>query len=1058
MDSDTQPMSAGELKTRLYHTFRERGLVESLKSQLRTKLVTELRQSAGLQHVKFASSPSSMLTASLDGSSSLMLRAANSLVVDHLRRCGYDYSVAVFMPESGATDDKMFTLPDLLDLLRIAPSSRLYKKLAAELPSIDPKGFLWQLLTELSASQARKQEHVGIQVDTHPIHQSSLERKLQSVDDVYNQRSEEDEILNRHAIQEKLLKLKREMEIRSREEIHREISRFKESALKRVELEEREKARKEIASARREIENTYQAKSDALRERELSTMERIQKHQELVEKETYAQRQSLLEELRAIKQREADLRREAEINRRAAKMEEDKRKALEENLKMREASVSNIETTYENKLKEETRRFELDYEARLAKRLNELEQREAKIRAEQRSMVDEKGTLKSVQEQLLGKTNHILELENLLKEAKGEAASAANRSDALNERMRTMIDYPTLKESNTILKRDLEHAKMRIAELGSEYKGEQTRHEELIKQLSERMSRPSPELQALRNELQQTREQLSHEKATIQHMEAQWNARLQEEMDANKDLRHRLSEQTNEMSSLMRQLADLKLALRQTQTALNNNIFHVDRSLGPAVDNTNQNTTLGEDIYMDTSLHRNTLGPELLLANSNRYQLPLDDSNSGDDSGSQGGDSIAFIEQTKARFRQLDREAEHLEHNYQDLQHRMSGIGGSYQSPGAQSLFSRPTDMQMSRIPDQTLHQPPDGSRQDYRESAHSSHHSNHPRTHSGPHKSKSKKDRSSDDRTRLPSSTGNTEIGQALGRTDRRMSEKRTRSSSSSSSSSSMSLKLKTSDLGGPDLKDDSMWMSPRATTGAVKEGNLPHLSDHSMPQALSDDEQKREEERKRREEEEGKRVEMERIRKEEEVKRQHEEEKMREETRKAEVDEDERRRRIEEEEEEQRAWEEKRRKKDEERRRKEQEAREREQKMLMELQKQESAGASNGVPEPKQDNSAGLNDTYELGDSGKKEEQEEKKEKEEEDGVKIDPVMQRYMMMVQQRKQQQDATPATQEPTVIPDSPSISHKSDGSISGEEMEGEVEDPASVGKASDNDDDPFGDW
>lgn len=55
-------------------------------------------------------------------------------------------------------------------------------------------------------------------------------------------------------------------------------------------------------------------------------------------------------------------------------------------------------------------------------------------------------------------------------------------------------------------------------------------HEELIKQLSERMSRPSPELQALRSELQQTREQLSHEKATIQHMEAQWNARLQEEV------------------------------------------------------------------------------------------------------------------------------------------------------------------------------------------------------------------------------------------------------------------------------------------------------------------------------------------------------------------------------------------------------------------------------------------------------------------------------------------------------------------------------------------------
>eukprot|EP00057_Strongylocentrotus_purpuratus_P010594 XP_011665068.1 PREDICTED: oral-facial-digital syndrome 1 protein [Strongylocentrotus purpuratus] len=589
----------------------------------------------------------------------------------------------------------------------------------------------------------------------------------------------------------------------------------------------------------------------------------------------------------------------------------------------------------------------------------------------------------------------------------------------------------------------------RIAELGSEYKGEQTRHEELIKQLSERMSRPSPELQALRSELQQTREQLSHEKATIQHMEAQWNARLQDEIESNKDLRHRLSEQTNEMASLMRQLADLKLALRQTQTALNNNIYHADRNLGLAVDDTLHNSNLGNDIYMDTSLHRNTLGPELLLADSSRYQLPLDDSNSGEDSESQGGDSIAFIEQTKARFRQLEREAEHLEHNYQDLQHRMSGAGGSYQSPGPESLYSStrpPSDMRMSRIPDQSSHLPLDGSRQALRESthSHSSPHSKHPKKHSGPHKSKARKERSADDRTRLAESSGSKQVGgPALDHTDRRMSEKRTRSSSSSSSSSSISLKLNTSDLGGPDRKDDAMWMSPGTTAGAIGEGNLSHLSDHSVPQALSDDEQKRAtaEERRRKEEEERKKMETERIRREEEDRRHEEEERRREETGR--------------EEEEQRAWEEKRRKKEEERKRKEQEAREREQKMLMELQKQES-GASGGVPEPKQDHSAGLNDTYELGDDGKKDEQEEKKE--EEDGVKIDPVMQRYMMMVQQRKQQQDATPATQEPEVIPDSPPISHKSDGTISGEEMEGGVEeDPASAGKASDNDD-PFGDW
>ena len=45
-----------------------------------------------------------------------------------------------------------------------------------------------------------------------------------------------------------------------------------------------------------------------------------------------------------------------------------------------------------------------------------------------------------------------------------------------------------------------------------------------------RVSRPSPELQALRHELEQAREQLNHERAAVLDTEAQWKARLQEEV------------------------------------------------------------------------------------------------------------------------------------------------------------------------------------------------------------------------------------------------------------------------------------------------------------------------------------------------------------------------------------------------------------------------------------------------------------------------------------------------------------------------------------------------
>lgn len=39
----------------------------------------------------------------------LLISASNSLVADHLHRCGYEYSLSVFYPESGLEKDKVST-------------------------------------------------------------------------------------------------------------------------------------------------------------------------------------------------------------------------------------------------------------------------------------------------------------------------------------------------------------------------------------------------------------------------------------------------------------------------------------------------------------------------------------------------------------------------------------------------------------------------------------------------------------------------------------------------------------------------------------------------------------------------------------------------------------------------------------------------------------------------------------------------------------------------------------------------------------------------------------
>ena len=71
-----------------------------IQSQLRNRLVTELR------HVGLSQSfPRSQAKLSDEGS--LVLRAANSLVADHLRRTNYDYTLSVFLPESSTAEEKV---------------------------------------------------------------------------------------------------------------------------------------------------------------------------------------------------------------------------------------------------------------------------------------------------------------------------------------------------------------------------------------------------------------------------------------------------------------------------------------------------------------------------------------------------------------------------------------------------------------------------------------------------------------------------------------------------------------------------------------------------------------------------------------------------------------------------------------------------------------------------------------------------------------------------------------------------------------------------------------
>uniref|UniRef100_A0A8C4X1K7 LisH domain-containing protein n=1 Tax=Eptatretus burgeri TaxID=7764 RepID=A0A8C4X1K7_EPTBU len=89
-------MSEAQLREGLCAEFRDRGMLDTLKSHLRNQLIQEL-------------SPWERGLGAMGGRppEGLLRTAADSLVYHHLRRCRYDYSLSVFGPESGLRGDRV---------------------------------------------------------------------------------------------------------------------------------------------------------------------------------------------------------------------------------------------------------------------------------------------------------------------------------------------------------------------------------------------------------------------------------------------------------------------------------------------------------------------------------------------------------------------------------------------------------------------------------------------------------------------------------------------------------------------------------------------------------------------------------------------------------------------------------------------------------------------------------------------------------------------------------------------------------------------------------------
>lgn len=667
-------MSAEELRNRLYHSLRDKGLVNSMKSQLRTNLVSELKKSVnGKLSIEDLEVPES---------GSLIHRASNSLVADHLHSCKYDYTYSVFLPECGIDKAKMLSNEDILQLLKISPQSRLFKKMTINHPGQSRKGFLWQLLSELCALHSQSSLSAGTQTDLIKVATvSTLDEKMNVLDDLFSSRREEQYRTGATALEDRLLKFQRQLEERFKTELKLEVSRVKDDEVARIRLEEKENFRRELDKARKELERTYQAKFDALVVRERNATERLQREQEMQEKEIYNQRQSILEEIEAVRQREGAIKRETEVFSREKNLDKDRLKALEQDLRRREQEISRKEREFDQRLENEMTKFKVEYQAKFLDRTQNIEIREATLRENEKRVSEDQNKIESLKEDLRDKSARVNELETLLQEARHKEVNATKHNEFLNAKLRDMADYAAIKDQNITFRTELENLKTRMAEIMQLNERERIRQEELLRELR----RPTAISEYVDRE-----ESSRHDRSPYDRHRPRSARRYDDIADRDDRLLRQFEAQTLQMKEMGQELVDVKQTLEYTQKALHNEVYRkpqdadTSRLVSFNVSRRSKVTAVSDDSDYELSqrgrrkarrsktpptVDRDDVYNDVDLDDFSAPKISTDFTTDGDESSNHSADIIA---DTKYRLKSLEKEAQNLEKAYIDFHYQLT--------------------------------------------------------------------------------------------------------------------------------------------------------------------------------------------------------------------------------------------------------------------------------------------------------------------------------------------------------------------------------------------------
>eukprot|EP00074_Homo_sapiens_P111678 XP_024308239.1 oral-facial-digital syndrome 1 protein isoform X8 [Homo sapiens] len=238
----------------------------------------------------------------------------------------------------------------------------------------------------------------------------------------------------------------------------------------------------------------------------------------------------------------------------------------------------------------------------------------------------------------------------------------------LNEKVKEMSDYSLLKEEKLELLAQNKLLKQQL---------EESRNENL--RLLNRLAQPAPELAVFQKELRKAEKAIVVEHEEFESCRQALHKQLQDEIEHSAQLKAQILGYKASVKSLTTQVADLKLQLKQTQTALENEVYCnpkqsvIDRSVNGLI-NGNVVPCNGEisGDFLNNPFKQENVLARMVASRITNYPTAWVEGSSPDS-------DLEFVANTKARVKELQQEAERLEKAFRSYHRRV--IKNSAKSP-----------------------------------------------------------------------------------------------------------------------------------------------------------------------------------------------------------------------------------------------------------------------------------------------------------------------------------------------------------------------------------------